>query len=331
MAGSKAERPRPARASRCGPRAPPARRCPHDVVRGSTAALSPAPTSRSCPLLLHNTRLVCSPRARPAALVEALMGFQFNHVGGGTKTRRPITLHMKYNSACVQPNCYLLTEEFGEQEATLEELQVGTHGSGCGGRPIRVLSGRAVHLAVHACTRMACVQLMRAPALHRLLGCAPERGAPLHACIDEHACDPAPLPPPPSHQDYIENENARLDREAQFWSKEIVVRIEYKFCPNLTIIDTPGEQGASVGGPAARIQGDACTLAPPARARTCTRTRAHHTSPALPTPPSPRPHLRCAGQAQLHAAEQRTPGAARQRPPAVPGGWETRGTDSGMS
>ena len=60
----------------------------------------------------------------PAALVEALMGFQFNHVGGGTKTRRPITLHMKYNSACVQPNCYLLTEDFGEQEVSLEELQV---------------------------------------------------------------------------------------------------------------------------------------------------------------------------------------------------------------
>ena len=53
------------------------------------------------------------------------MGFQFNHVGGGTKTRRPITLHMKYNSGCVQPNCYLLTEDFGEQEVSLEELQVG--------------------------------------------------------------------------------------------------------------------------------------------------------------------------------------------------------------
>ena len=54
------------------------------------------------------------------------MGFQFNHVGGGTKTRRPITLHMKYNSACVQPNCYLVTEDFGEQEVSLEELQVST-------------------------------------------------------------------------------------------------------------------------------------------------------------------------------------------------------------
>ena len=62
-----------------------------------------------------------------AALVEALMGFQFNHVGGGTKTRRPITLHMVYNSACVQPNCYLVTEDYGEQEVTLEELQVSTH------------------------------------------------------------------------------------------------------------------------------------------------------------------------------------------------------------
>lgn len=53
------------------------------------------------------------------------MGFQFNHVGGGTKTRRPITLHMKYNAACVQPNCFLITEDYGEQEVTLEELQVG--------------------------------------------------------------------------------------------------------------------------------------------------------------------------------------------------------------
>ena len=43
-------------------------------------------------------------------------------------------------------------------------------------------------------------------------------------------------------QDYIENENGRLEREQQFWSKEIVVKIEYKYCPNLTIIDTPGAQ-----------------------------------------------------------------------------------------
>jgi len=32
-----------------------------------------------------------------------------------------------------------------------------------------------------------------------------------------------------------------LEREQQFWSKEIVVKIEYKYCPNLTIIDTPGK------------------------------------------------------------------------------------------
>ena len=30
------------------------------------------------------------------------MGFQFNSVGGGTKTRRPIAIHMKYNAACDQ-------------------------------------------------------------------------------------------------------------------------------------------------------------------------------------------------------------------------------------
>ena len=100
------------------------------------------------------------------------MGFQFNHVGGGTKTRRPITLHMKYNSSCVQPVCYLASdgEGGGDVEMTLEELQ-----------------------------------------------------------------------------EYIEAENARLEREAQFWAKEVVVRIEYKYCPNLTIIDTPGLIAAAPG------------------------------------------------------------------------------------
>lgn len=60
-------------------------------------------------------------------------------------------------------------------------------------------------------------------------------------CIDlqdsSHACHLAL-----DLQDYIESENARLEREQQFWAKEIVVKIEYKFCPNLTIIDTPGQQ-----------------------------------------------------------------------------------------
>lgn len=33
----------------------------------------------------------------------------------------------------------------------------------------------------------------------------------------------------------------RLEKEQyQFSSKEIIIRIEYKYCPNLTIIDTPG-------------------------------------------------------------------------------------------
>ena len=77
-----------------------------------------------CRAQLYSTGVGSHQSHFPTALVEALMGFQFNHVGGGTKTRRPITLHMKYNSACVQPNCYLLTEDFGEQEVSLEELQV---------------------------------------------------------------------------------------------------------------------------------------------------------------------------------------------------------------
>ncbi|XP_057803948.1 dynamin-like protein ARC5 [Salvia miltiorrhiza] len=101
-----------------------------------------------------------------SALVEALMGFQFNHVGGGTKTRRPITLHMKFNPSCHAPLCHLLSDSDPSipQDKSLQEIQA-----------------------------------------------------------------------------YIEAENMRLERESyQFSSKEIIIRIEYKYCPNLTIIDTPG-------------------------------------------------------------------------------------------
>ncbi|XP_055809059.1 dynamin-like protein ARC5 isoform X2 [Solanum dulcamara] len=101
-----------------------------------------------------------------SALVEALMGFQFNHVGGGTKTRRPITLHMKYNPDCDTPLCHLLSDSDPSvsHEKSLQDIQA-----------------------------------------------------------------------------YIEAENMRLEKETcQFSAKEIIIRIEYKYCPNLTIIDTPG-------------------------------------------------------------------------------------------
>ncbi|KAG2433018.1 hypothetical protein HXX76_008745 [Chlamydomonas incerta] len=92
------------------------------------------------------------------------MGFQFNSVGGGTKTRRPIAINMKYNGACSTPACFLKLEDgVSEQEMTLAELQA-----------------------------------------------------------------------------YIDADNAALEREQRFAAKEIVVRMEYKHCPNLTIIDTPG-------------------------------------------------------------------------------------------
>ena len=49
------------------------------------------------------------------------------------------------------------------------------------------------------------------------------------------------LPPNGNLQVYIEAENMRLERDpCQFSAKEIIVKIEYKYCPNLTIIDTPG-------------------------------------------------------------------------------------------
>ncbi|KAM7252078.1 hypothetical protein ACFE04_023961 [Oxalis oulophora] len=101
-----------------------------------------------------------------SALVEALMGFQFNHVGGGTKTRRPITLHMKYNPLCESPLCHLLNDDH--------------------------------------------------PSL----------------AVEKSLCE---------IQAYIEAENMRLEGEpSQFSAKEIIIRVEYKYCPNLTIIDTPG-------------------------------------------------------------------------------------------
>ncbi|CAL0324530.1 unnamed protein product [Lupinus luteus] len=101
-----------------------------------------------------------------SALVEALMGFQFNHVGGGTKTRRPITLHMKYEPQCDSPHCYLLSD----------------------------LDPTLYH--------------------HKSL---------------------------PQIQAYIEAENVRLEHDSsQFSAKEIIIKVEYKYCPNLTIIDTPG-------------------------------------------------------------------------------------------
>lgn len=110
-----------------------------------------------------------------SALVEALMGFQFNHVGGGTKTRRPITLHMKYDADAHSPLCRLLLpsnsdshsdsdSEPHEKSLSLQEIQA-----------------------------------------------------------------------------YIEAENMRLEKEpCLFSAKEIIVRVDYKYCPNLTIIDTPG-------------------------------------------------------------------------------------------
>ncbi|KAL1180026.1 hypothetical protein V6Z11_A03G200800 [Gossypium hirsutum] len=101
-----------------------------------------------------------------SALVEALMGFQFNHVGGGTKTRRPITLHMSYDPLCDVPLCHLVSD-----------------------------------------------------------------GDPTLA----HKKSLADI------QAYIEAENMRLEREpCQFSAKEIIIKVKYKHCPNLTIIDTPG-------------------------------------------------------------------------------------------
>eukprot|EP00591_Stephanopyxis_turris_P010410 CAMPEP_0195525514 /NCGR_PEP_ID=MMETSP0794_2-20130614/25993_1 /TAXON_ID=515487 /ORGANISM="Stephanopyxis turris, Strain CCMP 815" /LENGTH=1001 /DNA_ID=CAMNT_0040655993 /DNA_START=127 /DNA_END=3133 /DNA_ORIENTATION=- len=100
-----------------------------------------------------------------SALIEALMGFQFNQVGGGTKTRRPVALRMQYNPKCAQPRCFLQGDDGVERPKSLQEIQ-----------------------------------------------------------------------------EYIQSENARLERDPVrcFDSREINVRMEYKYCPNMILIDTPG-------------------------------------------------------------------------------------------
>jgi predicted ATPase len=59
-----------------------------------------------------------------SALIEALMGFQFNQVGGGTKTRRPVALRMQYNPTCSTPLCYLTLENGKEEQKSLADIQV---------------------------------------------------------------------------------------------------------------------------------------------------------------------------------------------------------------
>jgi predicted ATPase len=58
-----------------------------------------------------------------SALIEALMGFQFNQVGGGTKTRRPVALRMQYNPTCTQPRCFLTLENGKEEQRSLVDIQ----------------------------------------------------------------------------------------------------------------------------------------------------------------------------------------------------------------
>ncbi len=54
------------------------------------------------------------------------MGFQFNQVGGGTKTRRPIALRMQYNPSCTSPICFLTLENGKEEQKSLSDIQVIT-------------------------------------------------------------------------------------------------------------------------------------------------------------------------------------------------------------
>ena len=146
-------------------------------------ALSQQTDALSLQQIAKPTVVVCGRQTDgKSALLEALMGFQFNHVGGGTKTRRPIAMQMQYHPDRAEPTCYLHTAD-GERQLSLPELQ--------------------------------------------------------------------------SH---IERENERLEALGAFSAEEIVVRIEYRHCPNLSIVDTPGLLVQGVASPdAAATAEDAAT------------------------------------------------------------------------
>uniref|UniRef100_A0A0D9XXG1 Dynamin-type G domain-containing protein n=1 Tax=Leersia perrieri TaxID=77586 RepID=A0A0D9XXG1_9ORYZ len=140
-----------------------------------------------------------------SALVEALMGFQFNHVGGGTKTRRPVALHLRFNPRCHVPHCRLVVGGGGSGAGDGEDEEAG-------------VAGRAMPLA--------------------------------------------------DIQAYIEAENMRLENDpSQFSEKEIIIRIEYKHCPNLTIIDTPGLILPAPGRKNRVMQSQACAVETLVRAK----------------------------------------------------------------
>ncbi|KAF9609755.1 hypothetical protein IFM89_018203 [Coptis chinensis] len=154
-----------------------------------------------------------------SALVEALMGFQFNHVGGGTKTRRPITLHMKYDPDSEVPICRLVSDNdpFVAEEKSLQEIQAS---------PFFCL---LLYFLVVALGKMFTCNLVQA---------------------------------------YIEAENMRLENEpCQFSAKEIIVRVDYKYCPNLTIIDTPGLTAPTPGRRSRSLQGQARSVESLVRAK----------------------------------------------------------------
>ena len=61
-------------------------------------------------------------------------------------------------------------------------------------------------------------------------------------------------------QEYIEAENRRLEKDPvrSFDSREINVRMEYKYCPNMILIDTPG----LISAPRIRKEGGPANVSP---------------------------------------------------------------------
>ncbi|EMS49363.1 Dynamin-like protein ARC5 [Triticum urartu] len=175
------------------------------------------------------------------------MGFQFNHVGGGTKTRRPIALHLRFNPRCHSPNCRLLA---GSGEGDAED------DAGAADRSM-LLADIQWKIRPNIKAYVTRAELLKKEILTADGPCCPICG---HVQEDANHimfdCEFAL-----NYRQRVGAENKRLENDpSQFSAKEIIIRIEYKHCPNLTIIDTPGLILAAPGRKNRVLQSQACAV-----------------------------------------------------------------------
>ena len=178
-----------------------------------------------------------------------------------------MALRMQYNPNCIAPVCFLTTESGKEEQRSLADIQVTTASVLC------VRCGGAVIAASYA--RKLLMQLLQTctPHLYSMLPFNWQNifltsKYPLVCYCKLHYFDIVSQTliglggygvcigrvvwglvggcgwtwDTTGRQAYIEAENRRLERDPtrSFDPREINVRMEYRYCPNMIVIDTPG-------------------------------------------------------------------------------------------